>query len=152
MLPELPPQRPIEHMKHYLVSQNENDYVKTVYELSIEKDYLELVNILQEFIGADCYAVSVAGAGGGPTEVLFDLYNQENMTFKEIIEQDLIRQQLYTKLHSTLLSRIHRKNKPCHVLIYLHRHHSIVVVKATFSPSSRLEPGQYKLSYYAKAL
>jgi hypothetical protein len=80
--------------------------------LDVKGKYEELINLIQEHIGADCWAFVIND------EILFNAYNNNTKSFKEIINENLIRDKLITNVHS-LLVEVNRRSVDTRIEIYM---------------------------------
>ena len=111
------------------------------YTRSIDIDgYLKLNDLISEFVGSDCCAVSVNG------EVLINSYNDHLKSYKERILDDVVRDQIIEDPHCSILSHFIRLAKDANMRIYMFRDHpwtmninyraSCKVFRLSFSKSS----------------
>lgn len=75
-------------------------------------NYPKLLELIQDYVGADCWAFVVNN------EILFNNYNDESKTFKQIIEEKIIRDKIIENPHSVLVE-VNRRNVNTVIEIYM---------------------------------
>lgn len=82
------------------------------FSLGPDGDYSKLLKLIQDYVGADCWAFVVND------EILFNAYNDESKTFKQIIEEKIIRDKIIENAHSVLVE-VNRRNVNTVIEIYM---------------------------------
>jgi hypothetical protein len=83
------------------------DQVKYV----VDENYQDLVKLVEELVGADCWAVVVNG------EPIFNSYAEKS--HKDRVLDSMYRKQLIENAHSSLLVHINRKDESAEIEIYM---------------------------------
>jgi len=104
-----------------IISNNKEELLplwitKNIYAISDiynKEDYKILNTILSDLIQSDCHAVTV------DNEVVYNGFNIEQMSFRESINEKLIRDILISNIHSSLLIKIHRNKKDSIIRIFM---------------------------------
>lgn len=78
-----------------------------------KEDYKILNTILSDLIESDCHGVTV------DNEVVYNGFDIEKMSFRESINEKLIRDRLISNIHSSLLIKIHRNKKDSIIRIFI---------------------------------
>jgi hypothetical protein len=79
---------------------------------NVDGEYTELLKLIQEYVGADCWAFVVNN------EILFNSYNNDTKSFKEIINEKIIRDKIIENAHSILVE-INRREVNMKIEIYM---------------------------------
>lgn len=77
-----------------------------------DEDYSKLLTLIQEYVGADCWAFTINN------EILFNSYNNETKTFKQVLEEKIIRDKIIESAHS-ILCEVNRRNVDTRIDIYM---------------------------------
>jgi hypothetical protein len=80
----------------------------------MENDYKKLTNIISEYIEADCFAVKLDNC------ILFNI-NDVNLSPRDYIMEQMIRDKLIESPHRYLLSNMFRKNNDFILEIFMSR-------------------------------
>lgn len=86
------------------------DNVKKEYSMS---EYQELIEKLKEFIGSDCWGLTVND------DVIFDSYLDNSKSIRLFIEEDVIRDKILNDPHGRLLVYLHRRQSNSRIRIYM---------------------------------
>lgn len=78
----------------------------------IRGDYHNLLTLIQEYVGADCWAFTIND------EIIFNSYNNETKTFKQILEENIIRDKIIENAHS-ILCEVNSRNVDARIDIYM---------------------------------
>lgn len=87
--------------------------VQKVYEAEDKNTYEAFQNMIKEFIGSDCWAMTVND------EVIFDSYLDNSKSIRSFIEEDVIRDKILDNPHQNLLVYLHRRKSNAHIRIYM---------------------------------
>ena len=79
------------------------------------ESYLKLTKLVSEFVGSDCWAVSVND------EVLFDSYNDHLKSYTKRILEDVVRNQVIEDPHHSIFVHFIRCAKDADMRIYMFR-------------------------------
>ena len=83
-----------------------NDDIKSTYNMN------DLYEMIKEYVGADCWAMTVND------EILWNSYNENSMTFKDLILESSIRSIVIDNPH-TLFCKIFHRRTPAKIVIYM---------------------------------
>ncbi len=89
------------------------DRPATTYELENNDDYNDLIKQIENYVGADCWAVKV------DDEIIFNSYNDATKIYKELITEDCIRGKIIESPHSSILVHINRRGVNAKFEIYM---------------------------------
>lgn len=98
----------------------EEDGVMESYFLEDNNEYKEFLYVVKDFIESDCHAVVLDG------EVVYNAYKE--MTYRENILENIVRDQIATNVHRLLISPAVRKNKDFDIEIYMFKTNSFKLV------------------------
>jgi hypothetical protein len=87
---------------------------KPIYDVNM---YTEFYKMLKEHIEADCWAMTI------DQEILWNTYNEDSMTYKQLLTENNIRTTVSKNPHN-LLCHIFRKDRPARIAIYMFESHS----------------------------
>ena len=78
-----------------------------------KNSYESLKNMIKDFIGADCWAMSVND------EIIFNNYLDNSKSIRAFIEESVIRDKIWKDPHENLLVYIHRRKSNARIRIYM---------------------------------
>lgn len=96
-----------------LVYDTEIDDIKKEYFFSNTQSYQELQNMIKDYVGADCWAITVND------EIVFNSYLDNSKHIRRFIEEDVIRDKILEDPHGNLLVYIHRRKANARIRIYM---------------------------------
>ena len=75
--------------------------------------------IIEDTVGGDCLALTIALDGS--QEIIFNNYKDENLSFKESIMNDIVRDTIIKNPHGNLLVHLYQHNLNAQIDIYMYR-------------------------------
>lgn len=86
-------------------------------------EHLKVNKLIIDNVGADCWAVTSTilntGLDVDPTEVLFNNFEEETLSLKEIIMNNIIRKEIIKSPHNSLLIQLYRFKRIANIDIYM---------------------------------
>jgi hypothetical protein len=81
----------------------------------------KIEKLISKCINSDCWALSVDSIVDEYTETLFNKYDEEILSFKENIMNNIMRQTISSNPHGSLLVLFYRRSISANINIYFHK-------------------------------
>jgi hypothetical protein len=102
-------------------SDNLHKYIGEQHNFNDDERF-KVEKLISKCINSDCWALSVDFIENLENEILFNIYHEENLSLKENIMNNIIRQTISTNPHGNLLVSLYRRHISANINIYLHKY------------------------------
>ena len=99
-------------MRYAIRAESAEKAREKFYELDKDESYNEVLLNVSEFVNGDCHAIVLDG------EIIYNIYNEE-LSYREKINEDIVRQKIADQPHRHLFCQVLRKNKDFTVEIFM---------------------------------
>lgn len=84
-------------------------------------EVFKVERLITKCVNGDCWALSVDFIENLENEILFNKYHEENLSLKENIMNNIIRETISSNPHGSLLVSFYRRHISANINIYLHK-------------------------------